>query len=440
LAGLRTVLDTFGLKLAESPRRALLSLLWRRGRVALRGLSYREHSEADIPVGELRRVDVCWSVAMGLAMVDTIRSTDFQAQHLLFALDAGEPYRVARALAMEGAFRGADSAHARGRARADELLELGSRLAARIGHPHAIGLCELAWGVTAYLRGEWKRSHERCTTALEILRESCTNVIWETNTAQQFAMVSLARLGHFAELSRIMPQLRRSARERGDLYASLVMRSGMGCLSTLAADEPERAREDITEAHAKWSQQGFHLQHYWELYGRSLVDLYVGDGRTVLDRLTSRWPVIEKSLLLRVHYNRCEAIHLRATAALSTAQRLLPADPEREQLLRAAERDARLLAGEEVPWTPPLARLVHAGIAASRGQTALAISLLDEAVALLEATDMFLHAAVARRRRGELEGGDSGQALVHAADAWMAEQKIKSPRRMCALYAPGFPD
>ena len=39
----------------------------------------------------------------GLARVDFIRAADFQSLNLLLSLRAGEPYRVARALAMEAA-------------------------------------------------------------------------------------------------------------------------------------------------------------------------------------------------------------------------------------------------------------------------------------------------------------------------------------------------
>lgn len=83
---------------------------------------------------------------------------------------------------------------------------------------------------------------------------------------------------------------------------------------------------------------------------------------------------------------------------------------------------------------PPL----RAGVAAQRGDRPAALLHLEAAVAGFEAAEMALYAAAARRRLGEMRGGDADQALVEAADAWMTRQGVRAPARMTAMLAPGF--
>jgi hypothetical protein len=107
-------------------------------------------------------------------------------------------------------------------------------------------------------------------------------------------------------------------------------------------------------------------------------------------------------------------------------------------LLDGAERDAKLLQREHISWAEALAHLIGAAVAAGRGETAAARGRLTAAVAGLEASDMRHMAAVARRRLGELSGGDEGPALVAQMNAWLTAQKIRNPDRYTAMLVPGF--
>jgi hypothetical protein len=106
-------------------------------------------------------------------------------------------------------------------------------------------------------------------------------------------------------------------------------------------------------------------------------------------------------------------------------------------LLRAAERDARALERERLPWADALARLVRAGVARQRGGKDAA-ALLRDGAQRCEATAMRLYAAAARRYLGHELGGAEGQALAADAEAWMAGQQVRNPGRMAALLVPGF--
>ena len=63
--------------------------------------------------------------------------------------------------------------------------------------------------------------------------------------------------------------------------------------------------------------------------------------------------------------------------------------------------------------------------------------MLRDAAVEFDALDMGLFAAAARRRMGELRGGEQGAAIVAAADAWMAGRRIADPARIAALHVPG---
>ena len=85
LATLQSVLATVDMKLPRTPLRSLASLLWRRARLRLRRLNFRERDPSEITAADLTRIDICWSAAVGLSVVDTIRGADFQARGLLLS-------------------------------------------------------------------------------------------------------------------------------------------------------------------------------------------------------------------------------------------------------------------------------------------------------------------------------------------------------------------
>ncbi|HKS95061.1 MAG TPA: serine/threonine-protein kinase PknK, partial [Terriglobia bacterium] len=431
LGVLRTVLHSVGIKMTERPRRALVSLLFRRARLKLRGLRFRERAASQIPSETLMRIDTCWSGVIGFSMVDTIRGADFQARHLLLALQAGEPYRVARALGMEIGYASQPGAHTV--ARAQKIIETTLALADKVGNPHALGVAMANMGAAAFLQGDYAKGLELSRRAEAILRERCTGVTWELDTSQTFLLDSLYWTGAWDEMFRLMPIFSKEAQERGDLLFGSYQRRLH--LMTLAADNPAQARE---EAYRRtWSQRGFHIQHYMDLITRTEIDLYAGDAEPAWKRVTEQWPALTRSLLTRVQFIRVETRHLHARAALAFGARQSALADERARHVAIAEQDANRLAQEKTAWALGLAALIRAGVAATRGNTpsALAFAALAEKECI--AAHMTHYAAVAQRRQGELRGGAEGQALVQSADAWMVQHRIANREHMSAMLAPG---
>lgn len=430
---LRRVLNAVGMTLPNTSRRAFWSLLFRRLQLRLRGLNFRQRDSSEIAPEVLTQIDVCWSAALGLSVTDQIRGAYFNTRELLLALDAGEPHRLCRALAIE-AGHVAGLAGPQSHGRTTRLLDAADRLAKQLAHPYALGSVSLAKGIVAFFEGRWKQSHEFCDHAERIHRDSCTGVAWEVDTAQAFSLWSLTHMGNVVELTARWPVLLKEARERGDLYAETTMSMGIMPLIRLAANDPAGARRDLREVAARWPQQGFHTPYIIRLWDVGQIDLYMGDAPTAWSRINKSWPALAKSFVLRSQEIRVFLVHLHARSALAAAA----ADADSKPLLTVAQNDARRLEHEKVPWAAALAGLIRAGVAVTRGDIALGATLLVDAIEGLEAVDMLLYAAAARRRLGELKRSPDGDALIQEADSWMNSQQIHSPSRMTGMLAPGF--
>ncbi|HEX6838584.1 MAG TPA: serine/threonine-protein kinase PknK, partial [Polyangia bacterium] len=380
-------------------------------------------------------IDATWSVAVALGTVDTIRGADFQTRNLILALEAGEPYRIARALTMEAAY--AATAGGPAQARAAKLLEVGRALAERIDHPHAIGWSRLAAGFSAFLCGRWREARPWFSEAETVFRERCSGCAWELDSVDLFSLWTRYYLGDIGELLRLMPSRVQEAQARGDRYGVTNLRTRVAHVIALAGDDPVSAEREAREAVAAWSHTGFHAQHYYQLFAQAEADLYRGDAHAAADEVAARWPALHKSLLLQVQFIRLEALHLRARTQLAAARTGGGVDGAR---VHAALADAHRIEKARMPWATPLATLVRAGVAALGDDSARAASLCELAARELDAAGMTLYATVARWRLGHLLGGGDGYALVTAANEWLQAQKIREPRRWAAVLAPGFAD
>jgi serine/threonine protein kinase/tetratricopeptide (TPR) repeat protein len=416
LQAIQAVLEAVGMKLPGSPRAALMSLVLRRARVRTRGLGYKERDESQLPQKALSLIDICSAVSAGLAVVDTIRGADFQARQLLLALEAGEPRRVVRALAMETAYVAIGGTKTR--RRTDKLLEHARQVANRLNEPQGTGLTIWASGMASFLGGRWSEAQEQFAQAERIFREKCTGVAWELDTARFISLWSSFYRGDVIDLERRAPALQRESESRGDLYAVTNFRTAFMPFLHLVAGHPQAARREAEEALARWSRQGFHIQHVNGILAGVQADLYEGEGARARATLLTEWPRMERSLLLSVQQIRVRAIHLRGCAAIATG------DAAR------AERDAHKLDGEKAPWAAALADALRAGVRATSGDARMASEAYAHAANKLTVSDMALYAAACRYRAVELVGGDANEV-----ETWMRARKIREPAKMARLLA-----
>ncbi|HTQ44711.1 MAG TPA: protein kinase [Polyangiaceae bacterium] len=431
---LEGVLARVGVTMPRTPGAAVRSLLMRRAWLRLRGLRWREQQVSQIAPDVLTRIDVCWSAGVGLDVVDHIRGADFQTRTLLLSLQAGEPLRVARALAMESAVIA--SVGGRGASRAKYLLSSARELAERIGDPKALALVRMVAGSNAFMIGEWQRAIDCFDEAAPLLRDRCTGVAWEVDSMGNFRLGALYALGRAREMLRIHPELLRDALLRGDLYAATNLRTGTSNAVWLVSGEPERAVAEADEAMRLWSQRGFHVQHVYDVMARCAVDLYRGRGEESLARLAATEGELRSSRLMGVQILGHVILDLRARSAIAAALAHPAGSGRRLELTRAAERDLARIEREGMPWSYGMALLARGCVASTRGDLDAARRSLQAAVETFREHDSRLLGAVAQARLASLEGGDEGAAMSQRATEVFAAEHVAEPARLAAMLAP----
>jgi serine/threonine protein kinase len=311
----RVVARTLGIRIGERRWQTLLSLSCRRAIIALRGSRFRLRSPGEISRKDLAILDTYWSLAVGLSLVDMVRASDFGARHLLKAIRAGDPQRLALSLALK-----AGHANIRSNRRRDAELALACarELAQSHGHQQVLAVVEGMGAVSGYLEGKWRDAYACGVRAEKMLREECSGVRWEIVSACIFSLKCLNLMGHWKAYAERLPPLLEEARVKGDRYAltglQLLTQSYM---VDLVQDDPCRARSGIRDALAQWSQKGFHLQDFYGFYGEVETDLYEGRTGQALDAVERTWPLLRRSLLLKGQVVRILASHLQARVLLA---------------------------------------------------------------------------------------------------------------------------
>ncbi len=318
--------------------------------------------------------------------------------------------------------------------RTNRLVAAASALAQRLGHPHALGMAGLSAGAAEFLIGRYRPGLELLNDAEAVFRDRCTGVIWELDTTRIFCLWSLFYLGRLSELATRCRDIFQEARDRGDRYMVATPGPFVGTVVRLAEDDVEGARRFARQALGQWSHQGFHIQHLNYYYGSLYIDLYADDAAAAWRRITETEPLLQSSLLLRIQ--QVQADVLQHVGRCAVAMAAISADPT--PLLHIAEKSARRLDRQQLPWTAALAQLINAGVASVRRDIGGAERLLVGAIERFESSDMGLFAASARRQLGQLRGGDEGRDLIERADAWMRTESIVDPSRMADCLAPGF--
>ncbi|HEY6881690.1 MAG TPA: hypothetical protein VI299_26870, partial [Polyangiales bacterium] len=341
-----------------------------------------------------------------------------QARGMLMALRAGDPSRVARAIAAEAAFSSCFGARAQ--PRVYRLIDVAEATAARLGEPRLIATVALMAGLGAHLGGRFAEAKAHLERADGILRERCAGVWWELDSCKQFWLESCFYLGELNSFPEWVSNGLKEAEERGLLYAQASLRTGMPNASWLIRDEPERAVEASANALSQWSRRGFHVQHWYQLMSDTQAELYMGRGAEAHARVEARWRDLSRSHLRRISHTQIAASHLRARAALAAAMHTR----QRAGLLELARSQAQRLDREKSPWASALSALIRASADNLAGH-APTTSRLNYLRGALERSDLRLYALAIDTIQS---GGTTG----------LARCGVSNPQAFARMLLPGL--
>ncbi len=429
---LQTVLGDIGVSIARTPKRALLSLLVQRFRLRLRGLGWKERHESQVAPEVLERLDVFGVVATGLGVVDSIRGMDFQSRALRLALDTGERSRVAVGLCYEACFvasQGVGSLR-----RAGRLRDEARRAATSIEDNYVEAWITAASAFISYFGGRFVRAVDQYAEAEVQFRERTVGSVWEINQSRVFGMHALRLAGSFARLAALQDEYVLDAVQRGDRYMETTLRRSNAVIC-LCADRPGQTLDELERATWMAPERTFHLQHWYELEARAQLALYTRAVDSAMETLVERFARLADSMLLRIQTVRTTAHWLQARILLASDCR--EAADARGSLRRAAKLGRSLLS-EKVGAATVWGQLVLAAVAAQRGRTDGAAAALRHATEAAEEHAMPFMAAVARRRQGQILGGEEGAALLASADESMRAEGVADPEKLTQVFAPGF--
>ncbi|MBZ5710605.1 serine/threonine-protein kinase PknK [Nannocystis pusilla] len=406
---LRPMLRAEGLWWPRSTPLAALALLWTYARLRLRGIEAR--GDVAPTDAQLRRVDLCWSVGMGLTNTMPADGMLFAVRALLAALQAGEPQRIGRGLAVLGAFHrmiGRAEVGARYVQRAREIAEARD-------DPQLLGLTYVCSAADAMISGDWRECAARCARGLDALSAPRAGMPWERVLGACFELTALDQLGRFVDVERRAGEHLRDAEARGDLYG-LVVFSQFFAQARVAAGDLATARHYARDSVRRWTRRDYTLQHFYALRIEVCCDLYDGEAVRADSALRERWGAISRAGLLRNPISRIDALLLRARCALARGDR------------RGAACIARRLACESRPDAGLHARWIRARAAPQRPGAAAELAAAARGFGEVDMT----MAAWALERR--LAGADHER--LAQADRALRELGVRDPERWQRVFLP----
>jgi hypothetical protein len=301
-------------------------------------------------------------------------------------------------------------------------------LARRSGDATLVATTAALEGIALFNGGHWQASFDLIEPAERALRRLRRDQSWDVASRLTFMRLTRFFAGDLNGYLQLALQHRQETKQIGDLleYAASVQH---GVWDLLRKDDSDATRKAAEEASRNFPMPSLREANDWPAaYVLAHCDLYDRDVPGLRDRMERAWPMLTRSGVLRTSLWGTSFFLLRAYSTLLSRG-------TRGDVRRAKKLGVDLVRSR-LRWKAGFGHALEACIAVREGTLGMATSALRLAFEAFEREGLMLYAACARRRHGELAGGEEGAAGVDAADAFMRSQGISNPERWCAMYVP----
>ena len=424
------VLAAIGLSMPRSPRAAIVAALASRFLLMCRGLKI--DPTAGPGPGDHARLSAMWSVVQGSVGNNAFVMVDMAARYARLALNTGSREHAARALTMEAYMVSLEGIGTRDKT--EPIMLQAERLASEVSQNELTGWVRQIRGCVLAHEGRFAEAQPVLQEALEWLGSQCTAVPFELAGTHLYIMNVAGHLGEYARVSTTAPGIVENALRRGDQYLACGV-IGFAAPALLAHRGLADAGQRIAQAKANYQVQSI---YQWADYLILLADLslalYEGQPARGVLLAAQQWSALQKSQLLRMKTAFGLMSYYRAACALAAARQR---STDVAEGLEIARRTAGLLSKSRLPHLHGWAAVLGAGLACETQRPARAAELLQAATVTFDAAGLKLYSASARRRQGQLIGGEAGRALVIAGEAVMHSQGVIDVEATTEMLAPG---
>lgn len=425
LARLSEVMGYVGVALPRTRTRLLLSLIGKRIRLATRGRKYTPREENDIPAADLARLDTLFAASTSLAMIDHLRGSAAQAQHLLWALRLGEPKRATAALCTEVTYLAVQG----GRAlrKADALADQMYDVATERGDRYLQAGARLAQGSTKFFNGMFPAAAEAFRSADDLLAP-VVGSWWERNTIRFFLCLSQLNMGDFTAFVPTVQQAVELAEHRNDAYVKYLYLSHPNVWCAMHGDNVPAAEKILETVLDGWPEGAHYQAHYTVMVSKAMCRLYQGDGEGAGTLIDESMPMLRELMVHRMPFIMGEVQKLAGRAALLRGD------------WKTAGKTAKQLDRIGIPIGYGMGAAIRAPVALNQGNPDLARQCIERSIEQYSECGAAHLVAAAKYRLGQLMGDDRGDALRAEALEWMREQGVAAPERLIRFATPGYPE